>query len=506
MLGRALSACAVIAACGTDYANLPPPAQPLPARVRLLTDAQYVNAVHDLLGDVVVPPFQTPGTSPIALVHDDVIAVDPIVLVQYRVVAQQIAPTLAGACSGDAACAQRIDELAARAFRRPLVPGEHDALWALYRSGGFALVVETVLQAPDFIYRSELGGAPDSAGLVALTPHELASELSFLFLDSIPDDQLRARADDGSLIDPGVLAHEVDRLLASDRVRAHLDDLVLDWLEVKNIYGVAKTAAIFPDDNPDLRDSMYNETAKFVDDVLWHRGGRLRELLLSTSSFADERLAKHYGITGVRSASPVPIQHDPKQRAGVLTQASVLAMLATPEHESIIQRGMFVHRHFLCTPEMGRPPFSAIAAVSDFTGKLSESQFSYYRQANLYCGTCHRTVDPPGRVLEQFDGLGRWRTVDEIGVPIEAWARLTIDGQPRDLDGAVSLAHALADSNVVPQCVVDQMTHAAFGRVIDVVDRVDLANKFVDADQDLVALFRAIAMAPAFRMRQGANL
>jgi hypothetical protein len=510
-----------VVACGTDFAWTPA-ARPLPVRARLLTDAQYTNAIHDLLGaDVVVPAFQTPGSTPDALVVDDVLAIDPIVLVQYRMVAQQVGHAIAGdpsrlGCTpGDGACARaRVEDLAARAFRRPLDAGEGDALWAMFGQGradggtdaaGFGLVVEAVLQAPGFIYRSELGGARGAQGVVELTSHELASELSFLFFDSIPDDALRATADNGSLVYATVLEHEVDRLLASDRVRARLDRLVLDWLEVPNLYRVSKDPTVFPDDSLDLRDSMFAETAAFVHDVLWKRGGKLRELLISTSSFADARLAAHYGIRGVKSSSPVSIHHDPKQRAGVLTHASMLATLATPEHESIIRRGIFVHRHFLCTPDFGRPPFSAIADVASFTDKLSESQFSYYRQANTYCSTCHRTVDPPGRMFEQFDGLGRWRTTDEIGAPVEAWARITIDGTVRDLDGAVALSRALADSDQVAQCVVDQLSRAAFGRDLDGADRAVLYGQFDDADRDLVALFRAIALSPAFRVRQGAS-
>jgi hypothetical protein len=509
---RPLLAVATIAACGTEWSPPQPVARAVPQRMRLLTDAQYGNAVHDLLGDdVVVPPFQTPGTTPDALIQDDdVLSVEPMVLVQYRVVAQTIghalSPDKLGCAASDAPCARAaVHDFATRAFRRPLDADEDAALQAMYADGGFPLVVEAVLQAPSFVYRSELGGAPDGSGVVTLAPHELASELSFLFYDSIPDDPLRARADDGTLADPAVLAAQVDRLLASPRVRAHLDDVMLRWLEVRGVYSATKDATMFPEFDYQLADSMVEETRYFVDDVLWKRRGSLGELLVSPTSFANARVAELYGMSGVPADSFVPIHHDERRRAGVLTHASVLAMLASPERESIVQRGMFVHRHFLCTPEMGRPPFAAIAGVADFTGKLSESQFSYYREANVYCGTCHRTVDPPGRLLEQFDGLGRFRAVDELGVPVEAWARITIDGVPYDLDGAVALAHALADSDRVAGCVVDQMTHHAFGREIDAVYRADLWSGFDDSGRDLVALFRAIATSPAFRVRQGAT-
>ena len=99
--------------------------------------------------------------------------------------------------------------------------------------------------------------------------------------------------------------------------------------------------------------------------------------------------------------------------------------------------------------------------------------------------------------------MGRWRTVDEIGIPVESWARITIDGQPYDLDGAIALAHVLADSDRVALCVADQLTHHAFGRTLDSIDLADLANGFIANDRDLVGLFRAIATSTAFRVRGG---
>ncbi|HUQ07233.1 MAG TPA: DUF1592 domain-containing protein [Kofleriaceae bacterium] len=496
LLAAVVCACAstfAVAAC--DDAALPPVADeaPIPARVRLLTDEQYANAVRDLLGEsVTVPPLRTPGTAPHQLIHEDVIAVDAALLVQYRMAAEMLAAEVMDRPAG-----VETATFAERAFRRPLDDGELAALEALEADGGFALVVEAVMQSPDFLYRTELGGdrdAGDANGVVELTAYELAGELSFLLLDSIPDDALWASAKDGTLAQPEVVAAHVERLLATPRVREHLTRVVMDWLEVWKVLDAVKDPALFPELDEALRRSMLDETDRFVRDVLWERRGSLRELLRSRRSFADERVAALYGD------SP---------RAGVLTQASMLTSLATARQESIIRRGIFVHRRLLCTPELGRPPFDAIAGVAPFTSKLSEMQFSHYRLAHLYCRGCHRVIDPPGRALHHYDGLGRWREVDAIGQPIEDTVRMVVPGGDGDeeswVSGPIEMAEFLAESQQVAGCAVDLMTHHAFGiGLTDAqggVTRRGLHDRFEQSDRDLVDVFRAIATSPAFRKR-----
>lgn len=514
---------AAVTSCGTDTGfDVPPAGASLPIRVRLLTDAQYENAVHDLLGDVRIPALHSPGTMPGQFIHEDVLAVDAPLLVQYRIAAETVAravaadPSLIGCVIDDGGCtAARIDELASRVFRRPLDPGERDQLAVLFAQGtagggpaaGLGLVVEAVFQAPSFVYRTELGaGPPGPAGTVEveLTPYELAAELAFLLLDSIPDEPLWQAARDGSLADPAVVAAQVDRLLGLPRVRDHLVEVVLDWLDIPAIYTIGKDAAQFPELTPELRASMYAETQRFVAEVLWHHHGSLRALLTSNETFIDARLAKIYGVGHITATALVPVSLDPRRRGGILTQASVLALLATEQRESIIRRGMFIHRKFLCTLDPGRPPFSAIAMDASFTSQLTEAQFSYFRTAHIYCSGCHATIDPPGRALHHYDGLGRWRDVDSIEAPIAADAELAIGDEVRHVTGALELSAALADSDHVARCVVDQLAHHALGRAVDDPAMLDYLHKsFERSERDLVEVFRALATAPGFRLRRG---
>lgn len=510
----------VAAGCGIDTGiDIPPSTASLPVRVQLVTDAQYRNAVRDLFGDVQVPALHSPGTTPYQFIHEDVLAVDAPLLVQYRIAAETIAAEIAadpgrlGCDAGDDRCLRgRIDGLAVRAFRRPINAVEHDQLAALYAAGaagggpsaGIGLVVDAVLQAPSFVYRSEIGapGAPPGAD-IELTPYELAAELAALFLDSIPDPPLWEAARDGSLADRDVLAAQVDRLLGLPRVRDHLVDVVLDWLEVPSILTAGKDTAKYPEMTPELRTSMYGETRQFVAEVLWHRRGSLRALLTSNESFIDARLAEIYGLRYLTAKDLVPVILDPKRRGGILTQPSVLAMLATAQSESIVRRGLFIERKLLCQPELGRPPFSTIAAVASEVASLSEAQYSVYRTTTSPCAGCHGAIDPPGRTLHHFDGIGRWRNIDAADADIDASAALVLDDHEREVDGALAIARALAESDQVAHCVVDQLAHYALGRDVD--DRAlhdYLYASFERNERDLVEVFRALATAPAFRLRR----
>jgi hypothetical protein len=492
----------------------------LPVRIQRVTDAQYGNAVRDLFGDIAFPAPRSPGMAPDQFIYEDVLAIDAPALVQYRIAAEAVAADVAaapgriGCGAADPRCLQgRIDELATRAFRRPIDAVEHDQLAALYAQGaagggpgaGIGLVVDAILQAPSFVYRTEIGAPPGGVpgGEAELTSYELASELAALLLDSIPDPPLWQAAGDDTLPDPAVLAGQVDRLLGTQRVRAHLTDVVLDWLGVPAIVTLSKDPARFPELTPELRASMYDETRRFVSEVLWHRGGSLRALLTSNDTYIDARLAALYDVRHVTSTELTPVSLDPKRRAGILTHASVLAQLASAQSESIVQRGLFVRGKFLCAPDPGRPPAAAVAAVAEQTSQLSEAQFSIYRTTNDYCAGCHGAIDPPGRALHHYDGLGRWRQVDLAGADVDASASVVIDDRDHSIDGAVQLAAALAGSEQVERCVVGQLAHHALGRAVDDPALLEyLYRSFVRHDEDLVDVFRSIAIAPAFRLRR----
>ena len=233
--------------------------------------------------------------------------------------------------------------------------------------------------------------------------------------------------------------------------------------------------------------------------MLWARDGSLRELLASDRTFVDAQLAPFY--TRV-APTTFHMQARTVDRSGLLTHPGVMAMLGGARAESIIQRGIYVHRKFLCTEELGRPPFDAIRATAIETKDFSEAQLAQYRADHVYCSGCHAVIDPPGKALHRYDVIGRYRDVDGDLVAIEDEVRLPIDGSVRRVRGATELGHVLAESDQVARCVVDQLAHHALGRgAIDPATRAHLVRQFELSDRDIVEVFRAIATSSLFRGR-----
>ena len=486
-----------------------------PVRLRLLTDAQHANAIRDLVGDVELPEVRTPGVAVDQFVHEAALfEIRGPLLSQYhaaaRVAAAQAVDQLdqlvsCAPATADAECARAfIDRFAARAFRRPLDGFDRGRLFELYQlgaedgfAGGIELVVEAVLASPDFLYRKELGFPGGDSAVVELTPHEIAAQLSFLFLDSIPDEPLWAAAVDGSLARPEVIAEQVDRLLEIPRVRRHVEEVVLTWLGLPRarlaISGVAGLT-------PELRASMVAETEAFVADTLWRRDGSLETLLTSSRSFIDARLASHYGIEGVTSSELVAVDLDPDQRAGVLTHAGMLAMLGAGKRRSIVHRGLFVNRLLVCHPEPPPPAIELLeeAREKDGIDDLEERELVDYRAAHPECAGCHQRIDPLGVALEHYDVLGRWRP------EARASATITLGDRSIEVTGAVALARQLAESDAVAACVAEQFTQHAFGGSLleaPLFHRF-LLRRFFAADLDLVELLQAMAVSAALRKRE----
>jgi hypothetical protein len=248
---------------------------------------------------------------------------------------------------------------------------------------------------------------------------------------------------------------------------------------------------------------MFEQAKRYVHAVLWERGATLRELMTANATYVDAHLAAFYDDVPA-TWHMTPFVADADQRSGILTQPGVLAMLATPFTESIIYRGIYVHRKFLCTAELGRPPFTAIRATATFTTGFNEAMHAHFRAHHVYCADCHEKIDPPGFALHHYDAIGRWRDVDDLQLPIEDDVVLPIDGAKIRLRGSGELGRVLAESEQVAHCVVDQLAHHALGRaVLDPAMRAYLYRAFEQSDRSLVEVFRTIATSPIFRARGG---
>lgn len=332
----------------------------------------------------------------------------------------------------EASCARRIlSRLARRAYRRPVTEDDVDTLVHFFNMGrekggsfdaGIQLAVERLLVDPDFLLRIERDPANAAPGSVyALSDLEIASRLSFFLWNSVPDDGLLHAAEEGELSTPAVLERQVRRMLQDERSRVLVDDFAAQWLHLRNLDDVTGDPIPFPDFDDNLVDAMRQETRLFLASTL-REDRSVLELLSADYTFANERLAQHYAIEGVYGSRfrrvPLP---DLDQRGGLLGHAGLLALTSYPTRTSPVLRGKWLLDTLLGAPPPSPPPDVPALPDRGVDGRPAgvRERLERHRQSPQ-CASCHAMIDPPGFALEQFDGLGAWRTVDELGNAIDA--------------------------------------------------------------------------------------
>jgi hypothetical protein len=495
----------------------------LPARLNLLSDFQQLNSLRALLGPTAInaddaaentaqtKPFMTKGVVVnTSLVHQRASWAEGA----SNTFGMRFAElTQCDAARADDACAQKfLGSFAARAFRRPLEAGELDDLMAVYKVGkttsfsnGVKRAVEAMLGAPSFMYRRELGKA-NADGSLTLLPHELASEISFLLSDQPPDAELTRAADTGALSDAAEVERQVERLLAKPEVKESLRSTLLSAWNLANLFGTAKDPKLFPEYNAQLQASMFHETELLLQDVLWTRTAPVQELLTARNSFVNKPLATLYGVpyAGTGDAFlPVTL---PAQRAGILTQASVLTALARTDTTSVVARGLFV-RGMLCLTKLPGPPETLSTRIQDLLkADMTERQRADVRAQDGVCSGCHVGIDPYGLLLESFDALGKYRTTLN-GKPIDASAEIgpnaggMLKGNFKD---ALSFIEALADTPEFATCVGTRLLGYATQDDALTASTCQVQGTFTKLSPESVTmpeLVKAVAASPALRLR-----
>ena len=376
-------------------------------------------------------------------------------------------------------CARQIlTGLARRAYRRPATEADVATLMRFYEAGraergfegGIQKAVERLLVAPEFLFRVERDPVDVAAGAAyRLTDLELASRLSFFLWSGIPDDELLAVAEAGRLSEPDELERQVRRMLADRRAAALVDNFASQWLQLRRIRGVAPDADIFYDFDENLRADMERETTLFLRSQLREDRGLL-ELLTADYTFVNERLARHYGIPGVYGERFRRVAVDPAQRGGLLGHASLLTLTAYPNRTSPVLRGKWVLDNVLGMPPP-EPPADVPALEENHGGRavLSMRDRMEQHRANPACASCHRMMDPPGFVLENYDAIGRWRDVDEAGSPVDTAGALA-DGTRVDTPAAFREALTAYDVSVV-RTVTEKLLGYAIGRTAEHYDQ-----------------------------------
>jgi hypothetical protein len=397
--------------------------------------------------------------------------------------------------TGESACARRITEnLARRAFRRPVTSEEVNSLMAFYEAGrrgaqarqgaasnegggsfdfGIEQIVTAVLASPEFLYRSIQGaggrGAPPQSD-VPLTDLELASRLSFFLWNTAPDDELLTLAAAGGLTKPGALDKQVKRMMADPKASSLVTSFAMKWLNVTDLDAVIPDPMLFPEFNDQLRRDFSKEAEQFLRSILLE-DRNVVDLLTADHTFLNERVARNYGISGVAGAQFRRVTLAEKERRGLLGKGAVLLRTSYGDRTSPVLRGVWVLDKLMGTPPSPPPP-NVTTNLDQKTGEKPKTirvRLEQHRE-NRACLQCHGVIDPPGLPLENFDAIGRWRTTDRQADNAAIDARTVLPNGVA-IDGPVELTAYLASRpSMFVQALTERLMMYALNRELEYFD------------------------------------
>lgn len=421
-------------------------------------------------------------------------------------------------------CTDRIiTSLARRAFRRPVSAAEASKYIALATRAakdegsfeeGLAVGIQALLVSPDFLFRIERPAVraaadkpvPTQRGVVdtsqRITQHQLATRLSYFLWASMPDAALRRAADTGTLRDPAVLAAQVRRMLRDPRSHALAEQFGGQWLQFRALESTTRNRERFPDFEDYLRLSMRRETELFIEHII-REDRSILEFLDAKYSFMNERLARHYGIAGVKGPEFRRVDLSGTPRGGVLTQASVLTVSSYATRTSPVLRGKWILDNLLNAPPP-EPPADVpnLDETAIGTAASMRDQLQAHRK-NPTCASCHRRMDPLGFGLENFDAVGAWRTADG-NFPIDASGELP-DGE--EFNGPDELLGILRrQPKAFSEALASKLLTYALGRGLESYDRRtvrDIAAKLPARNYRFSALVLEIVNSLPFQQQRG---
>ncbi len=494
------------------------------APLRRMSDVQYRNTVDDLFEGQVLASEDFPSTSRAFDFSSDPganqvtdLAAEQLLLAAEDVGDQVIASIedLAPCRSGDAVtCAEAfIDAFGPRVFRRPLEAGRRELLLDVFRAAeaedgyadGIGRVVTVALQMPEFLYFLEQGVDGDENTL-RLADHEIASRLSYLFWDTMPDDELRDLANAGELQDPDVVEAQARRLLADARSAPALTRFYREWLQIRQLRPADKDAERFAGFGANMIASMDTQMQRFVANSLAGEDPTLSHLLTSNTVPVDGNLAPIYGVSGVEDWTTLEV--DPQQRAGLLTLPGYLAAHAYTEETSVVERGLLIRSRVLCQ-SIPAPPGNAMDNAPPLPENPTEADRTRALLDTAACGGCHVLMNPLGMGFENYDAIGAWRETYDNGEVIEPQWTLTAPPEgleEQDFDGAVELSQLLAGSEPVGACFVSNWLRHSYGAQpgsteVDQCTLDALSDAFDASGQDIPSLMLAMTRSDAFRYR-----
>jgi hypothetical protein len=462
-------------------------------RLARLTHVQYLGSVRDLFGVDAVPDlsFAPDALNGFAFDTSTDFRVDARLGPQYRAMAERLADRtvtdaavferVVGCDAAAAGCAdQYLASFGERVFRRPLADDELANFRALFELGadlvasgdpfrdGVRVSIEAFLQSPQFVYRTEGSLTPGPDGRIPLDDWEVASRLSFLLFDSMPDTELFEAARAGQLRTPEQVELAVRRMLTQPRVLAKLSSFHEQAWQFGRFSRISPDSSTFPNVPSGFVGRVREAAAAFVEDVI-ASGGGLEELLTAPYAYADEGLAPLYGAA-VSGPGLARIEFENGERRGLLMQVGYLASNAYSIRTDPIHRGLFILRDLLCRQIPPPPPGASTTPLppTDEPIETTREEISILT-GQSYCPTCHTQINPPGFAFEGFDAIGQTRTT-ENGVPVDTAAEMVLDGQSVSFSGPLELIGHLARSEEAHRCYASRWIEFAYGRPLAIED------------------------------------
>ncbi len=528
---------------------------------RRLSRYEYANAVRDLMGfevpDDLLPPsdgsgglgFDTVGdalfTSPIHLEAYIRVAAASVahcipkqgsVAIDLQSVNQELTArgaalrwSLVTPADGEPlemaerrAAEQTLQAFARLAWRRPIASDEVQRLMVLYenrrqkaetypQSVGHALMA--ILVSPHFLFLAE--PEPETAGVQALTQHQLATRMALLVWSSIPDEELLTLADAKELLQPGVLQVQLHRMLQDDRARSLGENFGLQWLGLRDWRSMQPDRDVFPDYDPELAHDAIEETIRTIASI-FREGRPLTELLDSETMWVNPRLARHYELDqslldagqfkseqseGVGLSDWARVPSAGSNRGGILTMASVLMKASYPRRTSPVLRGRWILEDILGAKVPPPPPNVPALEDSLEVQKVTtlRARLEIHR-TQPECASCHQRMDTLGFALENFDAIGRWRAEEE-GLPIDATGTLP---SGESFSGPEELKRILLQRrDEFQQHAVRKLVGFALGRDLNKFDQcvIDASLKRLNEEHRADVILEEILLSYPFQNR-----
>jgi hypothetical protein len=462
---------------------------------------KYLSAAATISERAIIRPADRRPSDPLPESHRRILFREPASPGEYPDVARAI-----------------VERFATRAYRRPVSPGETARLMSFVELAlsngdsferGIQLAVQAVLISPHFLFRVELDSRPRATGQAArpgdgaesIGEFELASRLSYFLWSTMPDEELFRRAAEGRLHTPEILASQVRRMLLDPKARALVENFAGQWLQIRNLKIVNPDRDRFPGFDEPLREAMLRETELFFDEVM--RADRsILDFLDADFTYVNERLARHYGLSGITGEGFRRVRLNGQGRGGLLTQASVLTVTSNPNRTSPVKRGRWVLEQILGTPPPPPPP--EVAPLKEDraadTGRTLRQRMEQHR-AQSSCAVCHNRLDPLGFGLENYDGVGAWRE-KEGSQPVDASGTLP-SGETFRGPGELK-ARLKARPREFARCLAEKMLTYALGRGLEEYDRcaVDRIIKDIESHEyRFSALVVGVVMSDPFLKR-----